>query len=115
MMQHLDMVLTHLDKLKLRVKPEKCQFFHKQLRFLGHLLCDNGISPDADKTREVYEWNAPQNKSRVEEFPWTCQVTGVSSLDLQRLLPATFTYWWEETKEDENSETSIANGVGYQL
>ena len=60
-MQRLDMVLTRLRNLNLKVKPEKCQFFYKQLRFLGHLVSEDGISPDPEKTRAVCEWNTPKS------------------------------------------------------
>ena len=47
-MQRLDMVLTRLAKLNLKVKSGKCQFFFEQLRFLGHLVSEDGISPDPE-------------------------------------------------------------------
>ena len=36
-MGRLDMVLTWLGKMNLKVKPNKCHMFQKQLRYLGHL------------------------------------------------------------------------------
>ena len=67
-MQRLDMVLTRLRNLNLKVKPEKCQFFYKQLRFLGHLVSEDGISPDPEKTRSVCEWNTPKSESELTSF-----------------------------------------------
>ena len=67
-MQRLDMVLTRLRNLNLKVKPEKCQFFFKQLRFLGHLVSEDGISPDPEKTRAVCEWNTPKSESELRSF-----------------------------------------------
>ena len=67
-MQRLDMVLTRLRKLNLKVAPEKCQFFYKQLRFLGHLVSEDGISPDPEKTRAVCKWNIPKSESELRSF-----------------------------------------------
>ena len=67
-MQRLDMVLTRLAKLNLKVKSGKCQFFFEQLRFLGHLVSEDGISPDPEKTRAVREWETPTTESELRSF-----------------------------------------------
>ena len=67
-MHRLDMVLTRLAKLNLKVKSGKCQFFFEQLRFLGHLVSEDGISTDPEKTRAVREWKTPTTESELRSF-----------------------------------------------
>ena len=58
-MGRLDMVLTRLGKMNLKVKPKKCHMFQKQLRYLGHLVSEEGIAPDPEKIRAVRDWTTP--------------------------------------------------------
>jgi hypothetical protein len=55
-LERLDMVLTRLSKYNLKVKPEKCQLFKEKLRYLGHIVSEEGIAPDPGKTCAVSEW-----------------------------------------------------------
>ena len=59
--ERLDMVLSRLARYHLKVKPEKCQLFHQRLRYLGHIVAEDGVSPDPEKTRTVDEWTTPQS------------------------------------------------------
>ena len=49
-LERLDMVFSRLSQYNLKVKPEKCHLFHKRLRFLGHIISEDGMSPDPEKT-----------------------------------------------------------------
>ena len=66
--ERLDMVLTRLEQYNLKVKPEKCQLFHQRLRYLGHVVAENGIAPDPEKTRTVEEWTTPQSETELRQF-----------------------------------------------
>lgn len=67
-LERLDMVLSRLEKFNLKAKPEKCQMFKKQLRYLGHLISEKGVQPDAEKTRAVSEWPTPTTESDLRSF-----------------------------------------------
>ena len=66
--ERLDMVLTRLSKFQLKVKPEKCQLFHQKLRYLGHMVSEDGVSPDPEKTKAVDEWTTPQSETELRQF-----------------------------------------------
>ena len=68
MIESLDMVLSRLTKYNLKVKPEKCQLFHKQLRYLGHLVSQEGISPNPEKTRVIEDWQTPKTETELRQF-----------------------------------------------
>ena len=65
--ERLDMVLTRLARYHLKVKPEKCQLFHQRLRYLGHMVAEDGVSPDPEKTRTVDEWTTPQSDTELRQ------------------------------------------------
>ena len=47
--EHLQRVEEVLDRIKaagLKLKPEKCQLFHREVDFLGHLVSADGIKPN---------------------------------------------------------------------
>ena len=63
-MGRLDMVLTRLGKMNLKVKPKRCHMFQKQLRYLG----EEGIVPDPEKIRAVRDWATPTSEKALRSF-----------------------------------------------
>ncbi|KRX59712.1 Retrovirus-related Pol polyprotein from transposon 17.6 [Trichinella sp. T9] len=51
-----------------KLKPQKCHLMRKTVRFLGHVLSENGISTDKEKIRAVKEWPTPCCPSEVRQF-----------------------------------------------
>ena len=69
--QHLERLETVLQRLRhagLKLKPEKCKFFQRSVSFLGHIISDEGIGTDPEKTRAVMEWPTPTNVGEVRAF-----------------------------------------------
>jgi hypothetical protein len=56
---HLRLVLQKLQDHRLYVKLNKCEFWLKQVAFLGHIISKGGISVDPSKVQDVLSWNAP--------------------------------------------------------
>ena len=54
-LERLQLVLDRLTEFGLKVKPEKCNLFTEQLKYLGHSISDGGISPDSEKISAVRE------------------------------------------------------------
>ncbi|KAK1596232.1 hypothetical protein QYE76_027217 [Lolium multiflorum] len=57
--QHLEAVLETLREHKLYAKFSKCEFWLKEVGFLGHILSAGGIAVDPAKIKTVAEWKAP--------------------------------------------------------
>jgi hypothetical protein len=57
--EHLRIVLTRLRDHQLYAKFSKCEFWLKEVPFLGHVLPENKISVDPSKVQEVIDWKAP--------------------------------------------------------
>jgi hypothetical protein len=56
---HLHIVLQCLRDHCLYAKLSKCEFWLKQIKFLGHTISQEGIVVYLDKVQEVMEWKPP--------------------------------------------------------
>ncbi|GKB08269.1 putative nucleotidyltransferase, ribonuclease H [Tanacetum coccineum] len=64
---HLGLVLEFLKKEKLYAKFSKCEFWLREVQFLGHMINGNGIHVDPSKIEAVKNWKAPRTPSKGEE------------------------------------------------
>ena len=49
----LDIVLSRLKSAGLKLKPKKCNLFRKKVQYLGHVVSDEGIQTDQEKTKAI--------------------------------------------------------------
>jgi hypothetical protein len=56
---HLHLVLQKLQDHRLYAKLSKCEFWLKQVAFLGHVISKGGIFVDLSKVQDVLSWKAP--------------------------------------------------------
>jgi hypothetical protein len=63
--EHLQIVLQHLQEHQLYAKFSKCEFWIKEVPFLGHVISPEGIMVDPSKVREVLDWKLPKSVSQV--------------------------------------------------
>jgi hypothetical protein len=66
--EHLHLVLQKLRENQLYAKLGKCEFWLKEVSFLGHIISEGGISVDPSKVESVLSWNTPQNVSEIRSF-----------------------------------------------
>lgn len=66
--QHLKLVLELLRKQKLYAKFSKCEFWLKEVQFLGHVISKAGIHVDPAKIEAVKNWEAPTSPTEVRSF-----------------------------------------------
>ncbi|KAK1680919.1 hypothetical protein QYE76_041767 [Lolium multiflorum] len=66
--QHLETVLETLRHHQLYAKFSKCEFWLKEVGFLGHILSAGGIAVDPAKIKTVTEWQAPTTQTEVRAF-----------------------------------------------
>lgn len=63
---NLQEVFHRLRSANLRINSDKCQFFQKETKYLGHVVCGAGIQTDPDKVTAIMEMKPPEN---VKELP----------------------------------------------
>ena len=56
--EHLRLVLQILRERKLYAKLSKCEFWMKEVKFLGHVVSYGGISIDPNKIEAVLNWES---------------------------------------------------------
>ena len=60
------------DKLRaanLKLKPKKCKFFQKQIKFLGFVIeSEKGIRTDPQKVETIKNWPQPESKKAVKSW-----------------------------------------------
>ncbi|GKF52623.1 putative reverse transcriptase domain-containing protein [Tanacetum coccineum] len=66
--EYLRLVLGLLKKEKLYSKFTKCEFWLREVQFLGHVINGNGIHVDPSKIEAVKNWEAPKMPFEVRSF-----------------------------------------------
>ena len=66
--EHLRIVLGILRKERLYAKWSKCEFWLRQVQFLGHVIGREGIMVDPAKIEAVSNWERPRNPTEVRSF-----------------------------------------------
>ena len=69
--EHQEHVRQALEKLKengLHLKPEKCEFFRKEIKYLGLIIGRDGIKMDPEKIRTIRDWETPGKLRDVRSF-----------------------------------------------
>jgi hypothetical protein len=66
--EHLRLVLQVLREHQLYAKFSKCDFFQKQIHYLGHVISEEGVAVDPDKIRSIMEWPTPKDVSDIRSF-----------------------------------------------
>ncbi|CAC5379680.1 unnamed protein product [Mytilus coruscus] len=61
MLDNLREVFARLQSAGLKLKAKKCTLCTTKVRFLGHIVSEEGISTDPDKIKAVKEWPTPTN------------------------------------------------------
>jgi hypothetical protein len=64
---NLEQVLVRFRDAGLILKPKKCELFRNQVKFLGHVVTQEGVICDPEKIEKVIHWPAP---SKLKELFW---------------------------------------------
>jgi hypothetical protein len=66
--KHLRTVLQRLREHRLYAKLSKCDFWLKEIKFLGHTISKGGIAIDPDKVQKVMNWKPPTTVRQIRSF-----------------------------------------------
>ena len=64
----LENVFRQLEHHGLKLKGSKCEFFQRQVQYLGHIVSDRGVQTDPDKIAALKEWQPPSNIKELRSF-----------------------------------------------
>ena len=61
-------VFNRIRNAGLKLKPTKCHFFQKEIKYLGHIVNADGILPSPDKLKAIADMLTPDSAARVQSF-----------------------------------------------
>jgi hypothetical protein len=113
--QHVRAVLRRLRERKLYAKLSKCEFFQKEVEFLGHRIGADGLRVSPDKISAVKDWPVPSSVTEVRSFLGLANfyrrfVNGYSrlALPMSELTKETVTFRWEKEHQSAFDEIKAA-------
>ncbi|KAG8472896.1 hypothetical protein CXB51_034783 [Gossypium anomalum] len=101
--EHLRLVLQILRDKQLYAKFSKCEFWLREVSFLGHVVSASGIRVDPSKITAILNWKPPRNITEVRSFLGLAGyyrhfVKGFSTIatPMTRLLQKDVKFVWSE-------------------
>ena len=67
-LSHIRMVFEKLKSASLSMKKSKCNFFSKEIQYLGHIRSATGIKPLPSKTHAIQHVQPPTTPKQVRAF-----------------------------------------------
>lgn len=67
-LEHLRIVFQTLREAKLYGRLHKCNFNQTSVKYLGHLMSNDGIRPDPAKVQKVMDWPTPKSVKDIRQF-----------------------------------------------
>ena len=115
-MSHLEEVFARLRKVNLSLKPEKCQFAVKEVKYLGHKISKDGVKMDDSKIKIIKTIQFPEIKKKSECI-LVCVISTVGTLkttikiavSLNNLLQKDNQYIW--TQECQKSFETLRDAL----
>ena len=71
-LQHIDAVLQNLRIVNLKINGDKCKWFRKQLKLLGHIISGKAIEMDPTKLEAVRNMKPPTTVKQLQQFLGLC-------------------------------------------
>jgi len=71
-LQRLTRIFSRLRVANLKLNPKKCELFRRRVKFLGHVVSEEGVATDPEKVVVVTNWPLPQNVKDVRSFLGLC-------------------------------------------
>ena len=67
-LHNLQLVFDRIKTANLKLSPKKYEFFKRKVKFVGHIVSEEGIEIDPSKTDKVTNWPKPQTPEDVRRF-----------------------------------------------
>ena len=67
-LKHIEVIFKKLKKADLKLKESKCDFFKKEIHYLGHLISVNGIQPLPEKLESIRSMPKPRSPKEIKQF-----------------------------------------------
>ena len=65
--ERLEKVFERLPSCNLNLSPKKCVFLRKRVRYVGHIVSEDGVETDPEKIDKIAHWRRHQILKKSEE------------------------------------------------
>lgn len=66
--QEVKNILLELKKYDLKINTKKCEFFTKEIFYLGYIIKENTIRISEEKTLAIKNFLIPKNRKNLQQF-----------------------------------------------
>ena len=67
-LKHIEIIFKKLKKADLKLKESKCDFFKKEIHYLGHLISVSGIQPLPEKLDSIHNMSRLRSPKEIKQF-----------------------------------------------
>jgi hypothetical protein len=106
--KHLNYFMKRVLERNLKLNPSKVQFKLRKIRFMGHVITEDGVLPDPGKVESIIEMHIPYDKRSVQRFLGMvnylhtfCPALSDVVHPLQNLIKSDIQFVWSEVHEKE--------------
>ena len=71
-LKHIQIIFQKLIDADLKLKESKCDFFKKEIHYLGHLIFSEGIHPLLEKLDTIHNMPRPKTPKEIKQFLGLC-------------------------------------------
>ena len=71
-LKHIKVIFQKLIDASLKLKESKCDFFKKEIHYLGHLISSEGIHPLPEKLGTIHNMPRPKTPKEIKQFLGLC-------------------------------------------
>ena len=72
--ERLKQIFQRLRDAGLKLKPGKCKLLQRRLKYLGHIVSEEGVECDPDLTKDLLTWKTPATVKDVRRFFGICWI-----------------------------------------
>ena len=66
--KHIEIIFKKLKKAGLKLKLYKCNFFKKEIHYLGHVISVDRIQPLSEKLDSIHAMPSPRSLKEIKQF-----------------------------------------------
>ena len=71
-LKHIEIIFQKLVAAGLKLKESKCDFFKREIHYLGHLISEKGVHPLPEKLDTIHNMPKPKNPKEIKQFFSLC-------------------------------------------
>ena len=66
--QKLQKVFQRLEQANFKIKIDKYSFLQKEIKYLGHIITENGVKPNPEKINAILNYPIPKTQKQIKAF-----------------------------------------------